>query len=223
MKVIQGSLFRAIVAIVVGVLLIKYRMDALHWLTVAVGGLFFLSGAVSCLVYWHERRRARKLMEAYQNGEGERPRMPFLPIVGVGSLILGGILATMADTFNNGVAYVLAGILILGALNQLINLGQARRYNSFAWFYWVLPLVTLLVGFFILVKPMEALATPLLVIGWCMAFYGVVEALNALKLHHMRRAYEKAEEARIVKGMQMAGDVEDAEIVEESEAKDEAK
>lgn len=221
MKTIQGPIFRAIVAIVVGVLLIKYRVDTLHWLTVAIGGLFFLSGAVSCLAYWHERRRVQKLMAAYQSGEGERPRMPFVPIVGVGSLILGGILATMADTFISGVAIVLAVILILGALSQLVNLGQARRYNRISWFYWVLPLITLLVGIFILVKPMETMATPLLIIGWCMAFYGVVEALNALKIYSMRRAFEKAEEARIVQGMQMAADVEDAQIVEdESDSKE---
>uniref|UniRef100_UPI004026C195 hypothetical protein n=1 Tax=Prevotella sp. TaxID=59823 RepID=UPI004026C195 len=34
----------------------------------------------------------------------------------------------MTGSFIRGVAYVLAAILILGALNQLVTLGGARRY-----------------------------------------------------------------------------------------------
>lgn len=216
MKAIQGPVFRAIVAIVVGALLIKYRLDTLHWLTVAIGGLFALSGVVSCLAYWVERRRALKAMEQYvDDGTMAKPHVPFFPIVGVGSLILGLILACMPDTFINGVATVLSVILILGALNQLINLGQALRYSRIPWLYWLFPLVTLIIGIFILVKPMESMATPLLIIGWCMIFYGVVELLNALKIYQLRRAFEKMEDARIAQTMTLTAGEEDATVVEE--------
>lgn len=217
MKTIQGPILRAIVSIIGGILLVEYRMDTLHWLTVAIGGLFFLSGAVSCINYWLERKRVQKALTTFEANDTQiRPRMPFVPIVGIGSLILGGILAAMPDTFLSGVAIVLAAILILGALNQLIALGQARRYSSLPLFFWVLPLITLSVGIFILVKPMETMATPLLLIGWCMIFYGIVECLNAVKIYKMRRAYEKAEEARIIEGQKMMNDAEDAEVIEEN-------
>lgn len=216
MKAIQGPVFRAIVAIVVGALLIKFRVDTLHWLTVAIGGLFALSGIVSCLAYWRERHRALKAMEQYvDDGTMVRPRVPFFPIVGVGSIILGLILACMTDSFISGVATVLSVILILGALNQLISLGQARRFSTIPLLYWLFPLVTLAIGMFILVKPMESMATPLLIIGWCMVFYGIVELLNAIKIHQMRRVFEKAEEARIQTVSQTTANAEDAEIVEE--------
>lgn len=218
MKAIQGPLFRAIVAIVVGALLIKYREQTLHWMTVAIGALFFLSGAISCISYWMSRNRTLQAMDQYQaDGTIEKPRMPIFPIVGVGSLILGGILTFMPDTFISGVAIILSAILILGALNQLVSLGQARRYSRIPVLYWVFPLVTLVVGILVLVDPKGMFSAPLFVIGWCMVFYGVVECLNALKIFQMRRTYEKAEEARIVQGMNMTagGDVEDAVIVEE--------
>lgn len=216
MKAIQGSVFRAIVAIVVGALLIKYRLDTLHWLTVAIGGLFALSGAVSCLAYWRERRRALKAMAQYvDDGTMAKPHVPFVPIVGVGSLILGVILACMADTFISGVATVLSVILILGAINQLISLVQGYRYSRIPLLYWLFPLLTLLVGVFVLVKPMESMATPLLIIGWCMIFYGVVELLNALKLRQARRAFEKNEEERIRETMQKTAEEAEATIIEE--------
>ena len=51
MKVIQSSVVRALVAIVVGVMLILYRMATLEWMVIITGALFFLSGSLSCLAY----------------------------------------------------------------------------------------------------------------------------------------------------------------------------
>ena len=83
-------------------------------------------------------------------------------------------------------------------------------------FYWILPLVTLVVALLIIIKPLDALSSPLLIIGWCMVFYGVVEVLNVLKIHQVRRAYEHAEEAKIVNGVRMDDNIEDAEIISET-------
>lgn len=219
MKALQGPIFRAIVAIVVGALLIKFRNDTLHWLTVAVGALFFASGVVSCLGYLLERRRVQQAMQAdaCADTDAPRPRMPFFPIVGVGSGILGAILMCMPDSFIESVAIVLSVILALGALGQLITLGQARRYAAFPLIFWLFPLITLTVAVIILVNPKDAMTMPLLVIGWCMIFYGVVEAVNALKVHQLRRAFERAEEQRIAAATQSA-DSEEAEILEEGES-----
>lgn len=217
MKTMLGPLFRALVAIVVGALLIKFRQETLTWLTIVIGCMFLVSGLVSCLSYYRERKRIQQLASTFDtNSGGKRPRLPFFPIVGLGSVILGGILATMPNTFINGVAYVLAGILLLGALNQVVSLGNARRYSKVPVFYWILPLVTLVVALLIIIKPLDALSSPLLIIGWCMVFYGVVEVLNVLKIHQVRRAYERAEEAKIVNGVRMDDNIEDAEIISET-------
>lgn len=217
MKAIHGPIFRAIVALAVGALLIKYRQDALHWMTVAIGALFFLSGAVSCVSYWLERKRMQKIIDSYSADSGlPRPRMPFLPIVGLGSLILGIILTFIPDTFITSVAYILSAILILGGMNQLISLGQARRYSSIPLFYWLLPLITLIVGLYILIHPISTMSAPFVVIGWCMIFYGVVELLDAIKIFQLRRAFEKTEESKLRETMQQApDDIEDAVIIDE--------
>lgn len=212
-----GPVFRAIVSIVMGVLLISYDEQAIEGLTIVIGGLFFLSGVFSCLSYWLERRRALKMVEGQfdANGNPVRAKLPFIPIVGVGSLILGIIMAAMATDFIILVAYSLTAILVLGAINQLVGLGMARRYAHIPVFYWVLPIVTLLVAVFVLVKPIQAAALPLLIIGWCLVFYGVVECINTIQVYKMRRAFEKAEEQRIAKTMAAANDIEDAEVIEE--------
>ena len=52
----------------------------------------------------------------------------------------------------------------------------------------------------ILLKPVETMASPLLIIGWCMVYYGVAEALNSLKVYQLQRQFRKDEEASIVVG-----------------------
>jgi len=51
MKTVQTSFIRAIIAVVVGLLLIKYREDTVTWITIIIGVLFFISGLISCIVY----------------------------------------------------------------------------------------------------------------------------------------------------------------------------
>lgn len=61
MKVIHSSIFRAVCAIIVGVLLIQYREQTVTWITIAIGVLFFLSGVISLASYWAAKRNAEKL------------------------------------------------------------------------------------------------------------------------------------------------------------------
>ncbi|MBQ1649622.1 MAG: DUF308 domain-containing protein, partial [Prevotella sp.] len=49
MKIIQYSVFRALCAIAVGALLVKYREDMVEWMTIAIGVLFFLSGLTAMI------------------------------------------------------------------------------------------------------------------------------------------------------------------------------
>jgi len=56
MKILQSSFFRALTAIVVGALLIKYPDNTVTGIVVAIGVLFLLSGVVSLLSYWNARR-----------------------------------------------------------------------------------------------------------------------------------------------------------------------
>ena len=201
MKVIQSSAVRALVAIVVGVMLILYRKATLEWMVILTGALFFLSGCLSCFAYYWARRKAERSAPIIdEKGRSVGHPTPAFPIVGVGSVLLGLILMLMTGSFIRGVAYVLAAILILGALNQFVSLGGARRYARIPVFYWLLPTVTLVVGAVILLKPVETMASPLLIIGWCMVYYGVAEALNSLKIYQLQRQFRRAEEAAIVVG-----------------------
>lgn len=194
MKVIQSSFVRALCAIVVGALLVKYRQDMVTWLTITIGVIFFISGVISCVTYLAARRHSSDV--DIRDAEGNRltTPAPSFPLVGIGSLILGALLAMMPQTFVNGLTYVLAAILILGALNQFFNLATATKFARIGLAWWVLPAIIFIIGLIALVKPSVIATAPLFVIGWCMMVYGVVELINTLKIHRCRKAFEKIQQ-----------------------------
>ena len=190
MKVLQSSFFRAIIAIIVGTLLIRYREETATWLTILIGVLFFLSGVISCTVYYSQKKRAGDTVVYDAQGNQLTGLRPNFPIVGLGSLILGVILALMPGTFLYGLMYILAAILILGAINQFVNLSLAHKIGHVGAGYWIMPSLLLLAGLVVIVKRIDPISTMLFIIGWCMLIYGIVECVNAIKIHNERRKYE---------------------------------
>ena len=194
MKVIHSSIFRAVCAIIVGVLLIQYREQTVTWITVAIGVLFFLSGVISLASYWAAKRNAEKMQGQILSDSNGKPimgMMPKFPLVSVGSLILGLLLALMPQVFIAWLMFILAFILILGALTQFVNLASAAKMGSVGILFWLFPSVLLLLGLLTIIKPSSIASAPLLIIGWGMLIYGVVELLNAFKISNNKRIWLK--------------------------------
>lgn len=193
----KSSLVRALCAIIMGALLIEYREQTVTWLTVALGVLFLVSGVVSCAAYIVSRRRSDEPQLFDANGQQISGKKPPFPIVGIGSVLLGIILTLIPNSFVAWLMYILAAILIVGALGQYVGLLSARRYARIGAFYWILPTVILLVALAAIVKPQAVAAAPLLLIGWCMVVYGVAETINSVKIYKVRKAWEKAAQENI--------------------------
>ena len=220
MKVLQISAVRAIIVLVTGFLLVKYREDTMTWMTITVGILFLLSGLVSCIAYYFEKEKVAKKTAKAEQQEGQQEeenlKSPSFPIAGVGSIALGIILAVMPNTFITWVVYILAALLILGAVNQFMNLARSRQYARVPVYMWLFPTVILAIAILLISKPIETAQLPLLVLGWAFMYYGVLEFILIIRMYLVRKSYEKAEEAKVVTGDKLVTDnIEDAEIVEE--------
>ena len=219
MKVLQISAIRAIIVLVTGFLLVRYREETMTWMTITVGILFLLSGLVSCIAYYFEKEKvAKKTAKAEQQEaqqEEENLKSPSFPIAGVGSIALGIILAVMPNTFITWVVYILAALLILGAVNQFMNLARSRQYARVPVYMWLFPTVILAIAILLISKPIETAQLPLLVLGWAFMYYGVLEFILIIRMYLVRKSYEKAEDAKVVTGDKLVTDnIEDAEVVE---------
>ena len=250
MKNLLNSLVRAVMAFVVGALIIKFREETVHWLTIVIGALFFVTGLISVVLNRRPtlqrptpqplpaREGSNYSSDNKNQAAGHSTPLPhregqgggsaaggsargggwLASVVGFGSIILGVILALMPTTFITGLQYVLAAMLVLGAVNQFVNLAQASRWCHVGWFYWLLPVVVLLVAIFMIWRPVETAAAPLFIIGWCMLLYGMAELLGALMLWKARRIVRQMErDAEQQMQSQQAITVSDAEVVETAE------
>ena len=199
MKVIHSSIFRAVCAIIVGVLLIQYREQTVTWITIAIGVLFFLSGVISLASYWAAKRNAEKMQGQILSDSNGKPimgMMPKFPLVSVGSLILGLLLALMPQVFIAWLMFILAFILILGALTQFVNLTSAAKMGRVGILFWLFPSALLLLGLLAIIKPSAIASAPLFIIGWGMLIYGVVELLNAFKISNNKRIWLKNQQQK---------------------------
>lgn len=222
MKVLQISAVRAIIVLVTGFLLVKYREDTMTWMTITVGVLFLISGLVACMLYYFEKEKVAKksAKAALQEGQQEEEdlKSPSFPIAGVGSIVLGIILAVIPNTFTTWMVYILSALLILGAVNQFMNLARSRQYARVPVYMWVFPTISMVVAILLISRPIEtdALFFTLKVIGWAFMYYGVLEFVLIIRMYLVRKAYDKAEAAKVVTGDKMVTDgIEDAEVVEE--------
>ena len=194
MKILQSSVFRAICAIAIGCLLIKYPDNTVTWITVAIGVLFLLSGLISLIVYVNARKNMSEYKITDANGQVLYGEKPTFPIVGVGSLILGAMLALSPNVFITALMYIIGGILILGAINQYINLVNARKYGKIGFGFWVFPSAVLLIGLYVIIKPMVPASMAMLILGWCSLLYGVTELINSLKFYANKRKFKESQE-----------------------------
>ena len=207
MKILQSSVFRAICAIAVGIMLIKYPDNTVTWITIAIGVLFLLSGVISLVAYYHALKNVSEYTITDAEGNVVSGQKPTFPIVGVGSAILGLILALTPTVFVKALMYIIGAVLVLGAVNQFMNLLNARKYGKISFGYWIFPSVILLIGLFVIIKPLAPAEMAMLVLGWCSLLYGVTELINSLKIHNEKRKFTKAQEIPVAE-----------EIVEEAPA-----
>lgn len=217
MRVFQSSVFRAICAIIIGALLIKYPDNTVKGITVAIGVLFLISGLISCVTYFHAKCHVSEYKIYDANGLLIAGEQPTFPIVGLGSMILGFILALTPTSFVSALMYIIGTILILGAINQYLNLWSGRRYGRVSWLYWVTPTIILFTGLYVIFKPTAPLSMAMYILGWCTLLYGVTELINALKFHSDKKKLQRMQsiqQAEMIAEPENDGETEIAEATE---------
>lgn len=180
MKALQINFFRAICSIAIGILLVMYPTDTVSWVTIAIGILFLISGAISIIAYYVAKHSTE--------GGGH----PLFPIVGIGSAVLGIAVIIFHSSVISIMGYILGAILILGALNQIIELLFATaRYGKVNIWYWVCPIVVLAIGILAIVKPEMMFSSQILILGLCLLLYGLTEVVNGIRIYTAMRKSEK--------------------------------
>ena len=169
MKVVNSYIFRAVCALLVGILLVSNPERMTGLLVQVIGGLFLLSGLVSLVSY---------AMICLSDKSGMRPAFP---LVGLGSLLFGIFLIFFPALFVTYLMYVFGFLMVVGGVNQIWNLFRLRRLIPFRWYVLLAALVIAGMGVFVLFEPMESAALPFILLGVNFILFGIAELVNGVR------------------------------------------
>ena len=174
-----SGLLRAIAAIAIGTIMIVSKTDAMVLIVRIIASFVFASGLVSLLVGYKNRRDGR---------------MPLMGVNGIVDLVISGLAFAFAPVVAGLVVYIIGFILLGFGLFQLITIGSASRVMRMGVFAFVMPVLVLLAGAFLLARPAFLGTAVGTVAGVALIIYGISELVSSLKMRQAIDQYGEADD-----------------------------
>lgn len=178
------QIVRSISVLLIGVLFLVLGDSALSVLVMAVGALLMIPGVFALVSYVRHMEQRR-----------------MFPLAALGSFVLGLWMVVSPEVFVGFFMYVVGGVLVALGIYQLAGLSVSSRMLPVAWPLYVLPVLVLLLGLFVLFNPFEAAAIPFILIGvGCIisAVDDMVAAIRAVKQRKFFSQQVEMEDSEIV-------------------------
>jgi uncharacterized membrane protein HdeD (DUF308 family) len=170
-----SGLLRALVALAVGIVMVVSKTDAMVLVVQIVSAFVFLSGLVSLFIGYKHRKENH---------------MPLLGVNGVVNLIIAGLAFAFAPIVAGIVVYLIGFVLLGFGLFQLIALGSASRVMNLGVMAFVMPVLVLLAGAFLLARPAFLGTAVGTVAGVALIIYGLSELLSSFKMKKAMDEYD---------------------------------
>ncbi len=174
MRSVQSVIFRSLSFLLVGILMIAFPDKISAWLVMTIGILFLIPGLVSIATFF----------KAYTKGETSRV---LLPVVGIGSVVLGLFLLLMPETFKVWLMYVLAAALLLVGIMGVVNILHFRKYVHIGVGYYVIPTLLCVAGLFVLLHPMKVAEDAIKILGVANIVYALTELVYTIRFRKVYR------------------------------------
>lgn len=192
----KGTFTRAILAIVVGAVLVIWPDVALRYIIMFIGAMFLMTGLVAFIV---------------SNKNREEHRRSLVPFSGIGSMALGLLLLCLPSFFMTIFMFVLGFMLVVAAIGQFVALTVARQYGMISPVSYLFPVLILVAGIVVLFDPFASAESVFILFGITAIFYGITDLINQSVIRKIRK---NAEEQERIEKMETEPEVEDAEFEE---------
>lgn len=171
MKFFSSVLVRALIVLLLGIFLTVYPDQTSSLLVQIVGMSFMIPSLLAILLFLFNRKEAKAQDHAMR---------PVLPMLHIGSFLFGLVLFICPELFITVTMYVLGVLIILFAANQIINLLSLRSIVRIGFGYYVLPVLMMMAGIFMLIHPLESAGSPFFFLGICCIVCGVTDLVNLI-------------------------------------------
>jgi uncharacterized membrane protein HdeD (DUF308 family) len=169
---------RAIVALVIGAVMILYPANALATIVKIVAAFMLASGVVSLLVGLRDKAK------------GALPLMSFNAIV---DMLIALVLFSFPGAIARFMIYLIGFALLVFGVLQLAALLGARRVAGLGLGAFVIPISVILVGGFILFNPF-AESVMVTICGSALVVYGASELFSSWKMKKVIEEYDESNE-----------------------------
>lgn len=166
---------RALTALAIGIVMVISKTNALELVVRIIAAFLFASGVVSLIVGYRNRT----------NGT-----MGLMGFNGTVDIILGLVLFMFPGFVAGLLIYLIAFVLICFGIFQIVGLISANRVMSVGLWSFVMPLLVLAAGIFLMTKPAFVGEAIGVVAGAALIVYGASELLSSWK---MRKAIDEYE------------------------------
>ena len=154
----------AIVAIILGIILVAYPTTSLFYIVITIGALLILSSTASIIEYY-KLKKERKLSPS--------STLMFNSVV---SIIVGSILVTSPLFFIGFLLTILSVLLFIVSLGQLVMLWDMRTKGvNVIGYIFIVPSLLLITSTIMIFAPINSASTITMMFGLGIIFYSAME------------------------------------------------
>lgn len=164
MKSLNFAFWRALAALVIGVLLVIYPNEIGNYFIIIIGIFFLIPSLISLVSF------------ALLKKNEEKHRR--FPIESIGSMLFGLWLIITPGFFADLLTYLLGFILIMGGIQQIASLLNAKKWGAVPGGFFVMPILILLAGLIALFNPGGVRSTAFIIIGVAAIAYALTDLIN---------------------------------------------
>ena len=170
-----SGIIRAVAALAIGVVMVVSRTDAMVLAVRIMAAFLLASGIVSLVLGYRDRQNSR---------------MPLMGVNGTVDILIA-VLIFMFPQFVAGLIVYLIGFALLAfGIFQLVALVSANRVMKVGFMAFLMPVLVLLAGAFLLARPTFIGTAVGTVAGAALIIYGVSELLSSWKMRKAMDEYE---------------------------------
>ena len=178
---------RSLSTLVIGILLLMFREQALPFIVMCVGVCFILP-ALFIL--------ALTFVPSLKRFGASKTNAVVMPTIAVGSLLLGLWMFFSPGFFVTILMFVLGGVMTFMGIMQMIALFMARV--SLSPFLFIMPAIISVSGITILLYPFETASVPFVILGIAAIVSAVSDLINTIFIGYLQKKKQKNTEFQII-------------------------
>lgn len=181
----KGNLWSAILALIVGIVMVFFSDLALETVVLVIGILFIATGVFNLIIEMNRK-----------DEKGRKRISPIGILATAGTGILGILMVCTPHTMINLIIYLFAAAFILLGVYQICSLAFFYRPVTFPFWFFILPALLVITGVVIcIIGPSAVAQTMTLITGIALIVYAIASFIDIAGLLAFRRDMRKMAEA----------------------------